>query len=100
MITPKLFVVDVDGVMTTGHFLYSNKGKELKAFGPDDSDGLSLLSPFIKIQFVSGDKRGFDISKKRICDDMGYDLQLVSTTHRLEWISKMEKLESNNPSPI
>ena len=86
---PELFVIDVDGVMTTGHFIYSDKGKVYKIFGPDDSDGLSLLKKYIKVRFVTGDKRGFEISKKRIYYDMGYDIDLVSTTSRKEWISNL-----------
>ena len=85
---PKVFVLDVDGVMTTGHFIYSEDGKVLKIFGPDDNDGLSLLKENLKIIFVTGDKKGFKISKKRIQDDMGYSISLVSTIHRVDWISK------------
>tara|TARA_B100000886_G_C20091096_1_gene353895 strand:- start:46 stop:528 length:483 start_codon:yes stop_codon:yes gene_type:complete len=85
---PKLFVVDVDGVMTTGQFLYDEKGKKFKIFGPDDADALKLLNKFIKIVFVSADKRGFKISKKRISDDMGYKLFSVSSENRLNWINK------------
>ena len=48
-IKPKIFLLDVDGVMTNGQFLYSSKGKSFKIFGPDDHDGLSLLKPFLKI---------------------------------------------------
>ena len=40
---PKVFIIDVDGVMTTGHMLYTENGKTMKVFGPDDHDGLSLL---------------------------------------------------------
>ncbi|MDA9903808.1 HAD hydrolase family protein [Gammaproteobacteria bacterium] len=82
----KAFILDVDGVMTTGQFLYNTDGKVFKTFGPDDSDGLKLLNPHIDILFVSADGRGFDISKKRIVDDMGYSLDLVSSFDRLEWI--------------
>jgi 3-deoxy-D-manno-octulosonate 8-phosphate phosphatase (KDO 8-P phosphatase) len=82
----KAFILDVDGVMTTGQFLYNADGKAYKIFGPDDSDGLKLLDPHIDILFVSADKRGFEISKKRITDDMGYSLELVSSFERLEWI--------------
>lgn len=82
----KAFILDVDGVMTTGQFLYNADGKAYKTFGPDDSDGLKLLDPHIDILFVSADKRGFEISKKRITDDMGYSLELVSSFERLEWI--------------
>ena len=38
------FVLDVDGVLTTGQFLYSVNGKIYKVFGPHDSDGLKMLS--------------------------------------------------------
>ena len=37
--------------MTNGQFIYSSKGKELKIFGPDDHDGLSLLSYYMKNTF-------------------------------------------------
>jgi len=83
---PKVFILDVDGVMTDGKFYYSEKGKVLKAFGADDNDALSLLKPPIKIIFVTGDKKGFKISEKRIIDDMGYPLYLVSTIERIKWI--------------
>ena len=86
---PEVFILDVDGVLTTGHFLYSDSGKAMKIFGPDDNDGLSLLKSKIKIRFITGDKKGFDISKKRIVDDMKYKLDLVSTVKRLEWIKSL-----------
>ena len=64
MSQPKVFILDVDGVMTTGHFLYNSEGKTFKIFGPDDNDGLSLLNSSISIQFVTGDRKGFDMAKK------------------------------------
>jgi len=89
---PKVFILDVDGVMTTGQFFYSEEGKLYKIFGPDDNDALSLLKPYISIRFVSRDKRGFAISKKRIVDDMHYQLDLVSTNKRVEWIKQIYPL--------
>lgn len=83
---PNIFIVDVDGVMTNGQFIYSSKGKELKIFGPDDHDGLSLLSYYMKIHFVTGDTSGFKITKKRIVGDMNFPLSLVSTIKRIDWI--------------
>lgn len=80
------FILDVDGVMTSGQFIYDVSGKKYKIFGPDDSDGLGLLRSKLKIHFVSADQRGFEISKKRIVDDMGYPLDLVSSSERLDWI--------------
>lgn len=84
--TPNCFVLDVDGVLTNGQFLYSDKGKEMKIFGPDDNDALSLLKPYLEIRFVTGDKKGFAISKRRIVDDMKFALDLVSTVRRADWI--------------
>jgi len=88
LVDPKVLILDVDGVMTTGQFLYSDAGKQMKVFGPDDNDGLGLLHPYIEIRFVTGDKKGFNISHKRIKEDMGFDLDLVSTIKRVEWIEE------------
>tara|TARA_B110000444_G_C18623818_1_gene493457 strand:+ start:138 stop:662 length:525 start_codon:yes stop_codon:yes gene_type:complete len=82
----KVLILDVDGVMTDGKFYYSNKGKIMKVFGADDNDALSMLREYIEIIFVTGDKKGFSISKKRICSDMGFELNLVSTIKRIDWI--------------
>jgi 3-deoxy-D-manno-octulosonate 8-phosphate phosphatase (KDO 8-P phosphatase) len=81
-------IFDVDGVMTSGNFIYSDKGKVYKVFGPDDSDALNILSAFLNIIFVSADKRGFKITKKRIVDDMGFELHNIGTFERLGWLKK------------
>ena len=90
---PMLFLLDVDGVMTNGQFIYSKDGKIQKIFGPDDHDGLSLLNEYIEVRFITGDKKGFDISKKRIVDDMNFKLDLVSTVKRIDWIKKKYPLD-------
>lgn len=90
---PKCLILDVDGVMTTGHFLYTADGKAMKIFGPDDNDGLSLLQGSLEIRFVTGDKRGFAISKKRIVDDMKFPLDIVSTIRRVDWIRERYALD-------
>lgn len=84
---PKVFVLDVDGVLTDGGFYYTSEGKAMKKFGADDSDALSLLRPYMEILFVTGDKRGSEISKKRV-EDMRFELHLVSTIKRIEWIKE------------
>lgn len=89
----EIMILDVDGVMTTGQFLYSDEGKVMKIFGADDNDALSLLQSHLEIRFVTGDKKGFEISKKRIVDDMGYRLDIVSTIRRLEWIRERHTLD-------
>lgn len=87
-VVPKQFILDVDGVMTDGKLYYTRSGKVMKVFGPDDHDALSLLKPYLEILFVSGDSRGFPITKKRIVGDMKMPLHLVSTVKRIDWISE------------
>lgn len=81
-------VLDVDGVLTTGQFLYTVDGKFAKMFGPHDNDGIKLLSPFLTIQAISADTRGWPITKKRVADDMGLQLDHVPEAERLEWFRK------------
>lgn len=85
---PVCFILDVDGVLTTGQFFYTEQGKVMKVFGPDDNDGLSLLKDHLEIRFITGDKKGYPISKKRIVDDMNFQLDIVSTIRRVEWIKE------------
>lgn len=91
---PKVFVLDVDGVLTDGGFYYTTDGKVMKKFGADDNDALSLLRPYMEVLFVTGDKKGFDISNKRVTD-MHYELNLVSTIKRIDWIK-----ERYNPKEV
>lgn len=84
----KNFVLDVDGVLARSTLLYTAEGKAMKAFGPDDHDALNLLRDRMRIVFITGDKRGFPISEKRIVDEMKFELFLVSTHERAEWIAK------------
>ena len=89
-----LFLLDVDGVLNTGQFLYSAEGKAFKVFGPHDNDGLKLLKGKVLIEFLTADKRGFPITTKRISDDMGFKLRLVSEEERYEYITKNYNIES------
>lgn len=82
----KNFILDVDGVMTDGRFYYTADGKAMKAFGPDDHDALLLLKRHLNICFVTGDRKGFEITKKRIVDDMNFQLELSSTFERVKWM--------------
>ena len=91
----KNLIIDVDGVMTDGKFYYSIDGKVMKAFGPDDHDALSILKKYMNIVFVTGDKKGFNISKKRIFHHMGYKIFLISTVQRIKWIQSKYKLNES-----
>lgn len=90
---PTTLVLDCDGVLTDGKYMYTSEGKVMKRFGPDDNDALSILSSYLKIHAVSGDKRGFEITKKRVGDDMKLPLALVSTIRRVDWIRERFDLE-------
>ena len=94
-IQPKLFLLDVDGVLTNGQFLYDSEGKALKIFGPDDNDAISLVLNYVQVKFITGDRKGFHISSKRIVDDMKLTLNLVSTVDRINWIN-----ERYNPKEV
>ena len=83
---PEYAIFDVDGVMTTGQFIYSQNGKEYKIFGAHDNDGIKLLAGKFKVVFLTADKRGFPISKKRIVEDMKQELFLVSEDERLDFV--------------
>lgn len=87
-------VLDVDGVLTTGQFLYTEKGKFAKVFGPHDNDGIKLLRKYMTISAITADKRGFKISEKRVAIDMKLRLDLVSEGDRLTWLKKNFDLKS------
>ena len=48
---PNYFLLDVDGVLNTGQFIYNSKGKFGKIFGADDNDALKILSKIIFTSF-------------------------------------------------
>lgn len=91
----KLVVIfDVDGVFTDGNFIYTVDGKFGKIFGPHDGDGIKLLKKHgVQIQCITADKRGFEITKKRIQEDMWLPLEMVSEWDRLSWLQDTYNLK-------
>mgnify|MGYP001592825348 CR=1 FL=1 len=85
-----VFVLDVDGTLTNGNMYYSKDGKKLKAFSCDDWDALKEISNFMQLCFITADKKGFPITQKRIEEEMGWDLNLVSPypKERWEWMKQ------------
>lgn len=80
-------IFDIDWVFTNWNFIYTVDGKFWKIFGPHDADGIKLLKQNnIKIQCISADKRWFNITQKRIQEDMWLPLELVSEWDRMEWL--------------
>jgi len=89
-----ILILDVDGVMTDGSFLYDSSGKSHKKFGPEDGDALDQLRAYMEILFTTADWRGIEISRARIERDMEYPLFLVPAMSRLAWISERFDLEN------
>lgn len=53
----KMIVMDVDGVLTSGEIIYSNKGDELKIFNVQDGFGLTLAKRSgLKTGLITGRK--------------------------------------------
>ena len=75
----KIIVIsDCDGCLTDGNFIYTEDGKVAKIYGAHDNDGVKILKKLgVDIQFISGDTRGFNITKKRI-EDMKCNLDKVT----------------------
>lgn len=82
----KNLIIDVDGVLTDGQFHYTKDGKTAKIFGPDDADAILLIKPLVNVIAVTGDRKGFPITQKRVEIDMGLPLHQVSTFERVDWI--------------
>lgn len=86
MSTKRIVISDVDGCLTDGRFIYTADGKIAKMFGPHDNDGVKLLrANSFDVVFISADKRGFPITKKRI-EDMKCPIFYVSETDRVNWV--------------
>lgn len=81
-------ILDVDGVLTTGQFLYTKNGKYAKIFGPHDHDGIKIISKYLKVSAVTADRRGLSITKERVEKDMRIPLTVVREEDRLNWIEK------------
>jgi len=61
----KLLLLDVDGVLTSGHIIYSNAGMETKAFHVRDGLGIKLLmNAGIEVAFMGDDLPDISLLKK------------------------------------
>ena len=87
----KVVISDVDGCLTDGRFIYTVDGKVAKIFGPHDNDGVKLLKANgFDVVFISADKRGFPITKRRI-EDMKCQVYNVSEADRVTWVKEYIK---------
>lgn len=72
----KAIFLDCDGVLTTGSYFYSEKGKFLKEFSSIDGKGFSKAKQkeiHILVITEEPDEKGFAITKKR-CEDQRIEL--------------------------
>jgi 3-deoxy-D-manno-octulosonate 8-phosphate phosphatase (KDO 8-P phosphatase) len=65
--------------------VYTEAGKVFKIFGCDDWCALEMIKDFTSIHFITADKKGFPITQRRIEDECGYNLDLVSGNGIERW---------------
>lgn len=98
-----IFISDCDGILSDGKNVYNAQDKILKNYGQYDKEAIKYICDYAKdkIIFVTGDKNGFDITKKRLQDitnsclnKSNINLELKNSEERRELISKLliEKL--------
>ena len=81
----KVFVVDIDGVMTDGRIIYSGYGDELRFFDVQDGFGITLLNRAgIKTVIVTA-------GKSKIVKHRARDLKVTATYHGF-----MDKIDAFN----
>lgn len=92
----KHLIMDVDGVLNTGQFLYSEEGKMFKVFGPHDRDGIKIAQKLgLTIDFITADKSGWEITCARLIKDWGFttaNVHLVTENDRMNWIQTLYNL--------
>lgn len=63
--------LDCDGILTTGVYLYDDKGKQYKEFSSVDSNGIAeAKAAGLTVEAISSDPTGDDINEIR-CKDIG-----------------------------
>jgi 3-deoxy-D-manno-octulosonate 8-phosphate phosphatase (KDO 8-P phosphatase) len=73
--------------------LYTSEEKFAKVFGPHDNDGIKMIRKYLEVIAISADKRGSPITKKRVQEDMGLPLFLVSEDERMGWFESRDELD-------
>jgi len=84
----KLFILDVDGVLTDGSIIYDSEGRELKAFNVKDGLGLVLLRKLgIKLAIITG--RRSSIVEKR-AKELGIDFVYQGVFNKLDVFEELK----------
>ncbi len=83
----KLFLSDVDGVLTDAGMYYSEKGDELKKFSTYDGMGFKILQgKGIKVGIITGEDR--ELNRAR-ANKLQLDFDFHGETNKLETVSKI-----------
>ncbi len=89
MKSPKLFLSDIDGVLTDGRLYYTKNGEELKAFNVMDGLGIKLLqSVGIKFGVISG--RHSEALLNRL-KELNIDIIYTGNHHKLDIYNNIKK---------
>lgn len=89
-----ILISDVDGCITTGHFIYTSDGKVGKIFGAHDHEGIKLLRKNnIDVEFITADLTGYSITMARM-NELQCKCTALSETERLDYIAqKMDEYD-------
>ncbi len=85
----KLFLSDVDGVLTDAGMYYSEKGDELKKFCTYDGMGMKMLQQQgIKVGIITSEDRELNRARAR---KLGLDYDFHAQTNKLETVDKLRR---------
>ena len=84
-----LLILDVDGVLTDGKIIYTDRGEEIKAFNVRDGHGLKLLMRAgIEVALITGRKSKVVLHRAR---DLGIKNVYQRVTNKIEVYEKILK---------
>lgn len=84
----KLFLLDVDGVLTDGRLFYSEKGEETKVFNTLDGHGIKMLqSTGVEVGVISGRN---SIALTRRLTDLGIKLQYLGREDKVAALAEIQ----------
>jgi len=94
----KVFIMDVDGVLTDGKVIYTKNGEEIKEFCVQDGLGIGLLKVIgIKTAVITGRKS--EILEKRI-KDLKIDILFQGKIKKEEAYEEIKKIFNVNDENI
>ncbi len=89
MKSPKLFLSDIDGVLTDGKLYYTKNGEEIKAFNVMDGLGIKLLqSAGIKFGVISGRHSEALLNRLR---ELNIEIVYTGNHHKLDIYESIKK---------